>query len=141
MLTPRPRSGAAAMLLWGLIAVSLTGCAATSAYTSPGDFERSSSDLTLAVVNRNYEDVRLYLSRESSAIPIGTVRAFGSRSFKIPKNWVGCSNVLRLAVVTTISNTQVDLIPIDFEQGQTVEAWIGTFLQNSRLHAFPVPLE
>jgi len=135
----RLRSGAAATLLWTSIVLSLGGCAATSTYRHAGFVGSRGTGLTLSVVNRNIEDVRVYILRETTTMPIGTVRAMNSRAFKIPKARLGCSSVLRLAVVTTPSHSRHNLAPLEYNLGQTVEARIGTFLNNSQLYATPVP--
>jgi len=81
------------------------------------------------------------MRRETTTMPIGTVEAMNSRSFRIPKARLGCSNVLRLTVVTTPSRSQYNLTPLLFELGQTVEARIGTYLRYSMLHVFPKPID
>jgi hypothetical protein len=141
MQSPRLRSRAAGALLSALIVLSLSGCSAKSAYQGPGYIESRGMGLTLSVVNRNVEDVRVYVLRETTSMAIGTVRAMGSRSFKISKTRLGCSNVLRLAVVAKPSHTQFNPTPLEYEIGQAVEAHIGTFLRHSRLHVFPKSLD
>ena len=115
-------------IVWGL-----NGCAANTEFYDPVSFGVSASDLTLSVVNRNFEDVRVYMLRETVSIPLGTVESMGSRVFKISATKLGVRRVLSLMMVTSPSRTGITMIPVDVEPGQVVEARLGTFLNNSNV--------
>ena len=141
MQRPLLRRGTAEAFLLTSVVLLLSGCAANSAYLGSGHIDSRALGLTLSVVNRNVEDVRVYIIKETTTMPIGTVGSMNSRSFKIPHARLGTSRVLRLAVVASPSHAQYTMTPLEFEPGQTVEARIGTFLQHSLLHVYPVPFD
>ena len=109
----------------------LSGCAALvgdpdSAFAKPGG-----GDLTLSVVNRNFEDVRVYMLRGAARMPLGQVEGLNTRDFQISGAWLGCERVLRLAMVTRASLQEFRMLPIDVVPGQMVEARFETSIGNS----------
>jgi hypothetical protein len=129
------------VFLCSIAAAALAGCATHEGFQNGTIGPVSSTHLTLSVVNYNFEDVRVYLLRENLTMPVGIVEAMQSRSFRIPQARLGSTGVLRLAFVTTTSNTRLSMVPLDCEPGQTIEARIGTFLQNSNVFIKPTPAE
>jgi len=90
--------------------------------------------LPLARHQRNHaEDVRLYLLRGSTQIPIGSVGSFGARRFVIPPSQVGSSGVLQLVAQTLGSRTIAAPEALDIEPGAEVEFRIESNLKYSRL--------
>jgi len=118
-------------------AATITGCAPTTSLNDLAIGPAPSQGVTLYVVNRNIEDVRVYLLRGSTPVPVGTVGAMQSRSFRVSRAEMGSSRVLRLSVVATPSRARIAMIPVDVEPGQTVEAWIGTNLRHSNIQILP----
>ena len=115
----------------------VTGCAATTGFGDPDIGVATSQGVTLSVVNRNYEDVRVYLLRGSTQVPVGTVAGMQSRSFRISPAEIGGSRVLRLSLVATASRDRIAMIPVDVEPGYAVEAWIATKLRHSNIRILP----
>lgn len=112
---------------------ALNGCAAMlDTNDSPFGTSRS-PDVTLSVVNRNVENVRVYMLRETVRIPLGTVDALGSRVFKISSTKLGVRRVLWLKMETAASYASITMLPVDVEPGQQVEAMLGTYLNNSNV--------
>ena len=116
---------------------AIFGCAAATNFNDPEFGVAASQGVTLAVVNRNLEDVRVHLLRGSTPVPVGTVGAMQSRSFRVSRAELGSSRVLRLSVVATPSRARIAMIPVDVEPGQTVEAWIATNLRHSNVQILP----
>ncbi len=115
----------------------VTGCAATTGFGDPGFDVAASQGVTLSVVNRNFEDVRVYLLRGSTQVPVGTVAGMQSRSFRISRAEIGSSRVLHLSVVATPSRDRIAMIPVDVEPGQRLEAWIAANLRHSNIQILP----
>lgn len=134
----RPRF-ATATLLVSTVAL-LGGCARSSAFdhsafvNDPTMLESRDGGITLSVVNRNFEDVRVYMLRGTSQMYVGTVGGLQTRYIRIPTARIGSSNVLSLAMVTVPSRARISMIPLNVEPGQIVEARVGTHVQNSSVY-------
>ena len=132
MRTRRTFRGVTATVSAVILVGTLAGCSTSAGYRYHfgGADPR---DLTLSVVNGNVEDVRVYIMREEMRIPLGTVEGLGSRVFNISETKLGVRMVLRLAMVTASSRTDITMIPVDVEPGQQIEARLGTYLNNSNV--------
>ena len=111
--------------------VVLTGCAALAGNQKPVLIGAGDQGVTLSVFNRNFEDVRVYMLRGETQVPLGTVAGMQSRVFRISRAKLGFTRVLRLAMVATPSRYEITMIPVDVGPGQMVEARVGTHFNNS----------
>lgn len=85
------------------------------------------------VSNNHDVDVRVFLLRGSTRIPIGSVGSFSARRFVIPPAQVGSSGVLQLVAEAFASRATAAPEALDIEAGAEVEFHIENFLQYSRL--------
>ncbi len=134
----------ARLLLQSLVAAataagtgSVVGCVPTPTSYSREITPSTFNGVTLAVVNRNLDAVRVYVLRGSTAVPVGTVAGMQSRAFRLSSAELGGSRVLHVSVVASPSRARVAMVPVDVEPGRTVEAWIATNLRNSNIRILP----
>ncbi len=89
--------------------------------------------VVLYVSNNHDEDVRVYLLRGSTQIPIGSVGSFSARRFVIPPAQVGSSGVLELVAQAFASRAIAAPLALDIQPGAEVEFHIENVLNYSRL--------
>lgn len=85
------------------------------------------------VSNNHDKDVRVYLLRGSTQIPIGSVGSFSARRFVIPAAQVGTSGVLELVAQALASRAIAAPEALDIQPGAEVEFRIENVLSYSRL--------
>lgn len=135
-----PVFGIVETMLVASTVVSFGGCAGASAFersaltSSPTIIESRGGGITLSVVNRNFELVRVYMLRGSMRMNLGTVEGFQTKNIRISASRWGSTRVLNLSMVTIPSRARIAMIPVDVEPGQVVEARVGTHVQNSSVH-------
>jgi hypothetical protein len=126
----KPAAGCLALCL------SLSACSAASYQANtrqPVEAPVPAGAVVLFVTNGNAEDVRLYLLRGSTQIPIGSVGSFSARRFVIPAVQVGSGGELRLIAQALASRAVAAPEALDIEPGAEVEFKIETNLTYSRL--------
>jgi len=89
--------------------------------------------VVLYVSNDHAEDVRLYLLRGSTQIPIGSVGSNSARRFVIPPAQVGSSGLLELVAQALGSRAIAAPEALDIQPGVEVEFHIENNLKYSRL--------
>jgi len=118
------------------LCLSLSACSAVGyrldARRSVGEMSPKGSVVVL-VSNDHAEDVRLYLLRGSTQIPIGSVGSYSARRFVIPPAQVGSSGELQLIAQALGSRAIAAPEALDIEPGAEVEFHIENNLKYSRL--------
>ena len=126
----------------GLIVGCLALCLSLSACSAVGyrvDTRRSAWDMgpkgsvVVYVSNDHAEDVRLYVLRGSTQIPIGSVGSNSARRFVIPPAQVGSSGLLELVAQALGSRAVAAPEALDIQPGVEVEFHIENNLKYSRL--------
>ena len=108
--------------------VFLVGCAGRSVQ-SVVPVEYGNREVGLRVINDHAEDVRVYLIRGSSRVPVGSVASFTSRTFKLSAAVLGPVPTVCLSVEALGSHRTLTTVPVDVSLGQTVEARLGNRLR------------
>jgi hypothetical protein len=108
--------------------VLLVGCAGR-AFESAVPTEHGNRNVGLRVINDHAEDVRVYLIRGSTRVPVGSVGSFTSRTFKLSAAVLGPLPMVCLAVEAVGSHRNLTTIPVDVSLGQMVEARLGNRLR------------
>lgn len=115
--------------------LSLSGCSAVGYGSKLGRATGGApaGSVTLHVSNDHAEDVRVYLLRGSTRIPVGTVGSFSVRRFVIPSAQVGSSGVLQLIAEALASRAMAAPEALDIEPGDEVDFQVENNLKFSRL--------
>lgn len=82
-----------AVILYSVIQL---GCATASRGVAPV-YDVSTQDYLVEVTNRNWQDVRVFVTKGSAIHPLGSVGGNESRSFQLPVGFVGRLGGIRLA--------------------------------------------
>ena len=118
------------------LCVSLSACS-TVGYrmdTARSVGEMGPAGSVVVFVSNDYtEDVRVFLLRGSTPIPIGSVGSFSARRFVIPPAQVGSSGELQLVAQALASQAIAAPEALDIQPGAEVEFHIESNLKYSRL--------
>lgn len=125
-------------LIVGCLAVclSLTACSAVGYRVDTGPSERETGprgSVVVFVSNDYGEDVRVFVVRGTTRIPIGSVGSYSARRFVIPPAQVGSSGVLELVAQSLASRAIAAPEALDLQSGAEVEFHIENVLSYSRL--------
>lgn len=115
MWNPRLRALAVAFVV-------LSGCATGGSSGLPRSTRRG---VDLTVENDHAMDIRIFVLRGSSAIPLGTLVTLERRTFHIDPALLGKSGVLRLAADPVGSRLRIELMPVQVHQGQSLECTLA----------------
>ncbi len=114
----------------------LSGCSAAvhgGGPRPPAEPTSPTGSVVLYVKNDHAEDVRVYLIRGSTEIPVGAVRAFNARRFVIPPAQLGMDGTLQVVARALASKEVASPAPLDVEPGAEVVFWVEDNLKYSRL--------
>jgi len=108
--------------------ILLAGCAGR-ALESTLPVEYGDRSVRLRVTNDHLEDVRVYLVRGSTRVPLGSVGSLDARSFSLSPAVLGTSPVVCLVVESLGSHTTLTTMPVDVRPGQIVDARLANRLR------------
>lgn len=89
------------------------------------------TEFVLNIVNRHWQDVRVYLIGAGQPLRIGTVTAITDHSFTLPGWMLGSSRVIRIYVNAIGGNEYFQTESISVQPGQYVEVRLETDLSRS----------
>lgn len=115
--------------LTGLAAAALiaAGCAHHAKPAEPSP----EAEFVLNIVNRQWQDVRIYLIGSGQALRVGTVTAVSEHSFTLPSWMLGPSRIIRIYVNVIGGNAYFQTDPISVQPGQYVELRLEQDLSRS----------
>jgi hypothetical protein len=94
----------------------------------------AAAPVTMYVDNGNWLDVRVYVVRSGNIYDrIGTVRAFTTKEFELPRWVTSYNNYLQLVVAPIGSRERYAAPPVMVSAGDIVEWKLGSNLSNSNI--------
>ncbi|HUP00680.1 MAG TPA: hypothetical protein VM737_04060 [Gemmatimonadota bacterium] len=119
------------MALWLVLAASTGSCVGG---TPPaGEGHAGEPRVTLVrIVNRNWADVRFYLTRGRARSQLGVVTSGATETFAVPQEFIGTED-LRLVADPVGSILTFESDPFQVYSGQIIEWTIHNKPQHSRL--------
>lgn len=116
-----------------LLSAVLTGLGCATRYPGPGVERLMRGEFTLRVVNRNIADMRVYVVRGSTPVPVGTVGSMETRAFRLAPAELGAGPTLRLLLEPHASNLTHSIMLLDVQAYDLVELRIENNLRLSRI--------
>ena len=132
MNTPKKRTSSLALAVVTGVAVASAGCASGGTYKSGTIGESASRTISLRVRNQNWQDVRVYLVRESGGVHtrIGSVPGLGIAVLRVRNIPPGHTRFLLRPIG---SRAEFLTNPVFVTAGQTLELIVQSSLRLSSL--------